>query len=84
MLNKFKSTSEYYSYNVAVDVKRNWMCLGLNYKVKITIDPVGLFGSWNGKFEVTLKARKKDITKHIQAEVLSYFFEKQVEYKIGE
>jgi hypothetical protein len=84
MLNKFKSTSEYYSYNVDVDAKRNWMCLGLNYKVKITIDPVGLFGAWNGKFEVTLKARKKDITKHIQAEVLSYFFENQVEYKIGE
>jgi C1A family cysteine protease len=84
MLNRFKSTSEFYSYNVAVDAKRNWMCLGLDYKVKLTIDPVGLFGSWNGKYEVTLKARRKDIAKHIQAEVLSYFFENNVEYKIGE
>ena len=75
------------TYNLKVDIKKNYLTLGLNYRVNITMDKTensyfDFLDEQNNDNHISFSSKKEDLLKNIQVRLLEYFVNQEINFAI--
>lgn len=75
------------TYNLKIDIKKNYLTLGLNYRVNITMDKtensyLDFLDEQNTDNHISFSSKKEDLLKNIQIKLLEYFVQQEINFAI--
>lgn len=75
------------TYDLKVDIKKNYLTLGFNYRVDITMDKIensyfDFLDEQNNDNHISFSSKKEDLLKNIQVRLLEYFVNQEINFAI--
>jgi hypothetical protein len=86
-LDRFKKSFFGDTYNLKINVKKNYFAFGLNYRVIINFEKVDnnyydFLDEPNIKYQIKFKSNERELSKKIQTELVQFLIENNIDFSI--
>jgi len=86
-LDRFKKSFFGDTYNLTINVKKNYFAFGLNFRVILDVDKVDniyfdFLDEPNKKNQIRFKSNERDLSKKIQTELMQFLIENDIDFSI--